>query len=92
MLISDVLVETSSRDRDRSSKCQLHTLGPRDEVSSFLLTPEQARRPRQGTADDAAIRAALFNRLLPSMLEAAWRFSIAAQAWDPAMDPKDASV
>ena len=92
MLISDVLVETSRRDHARSSKCQLHTLGPRDEVSSSLLTAEQARRLRQGTADDGAIRAALFNRLLPSMLEAAWRVSMAAQDWDAAMDPKDASV
>ena len=61
-------------------------------MSSFLLTAEQARRLRQITADDAAIRAAPFHCLLPSMLEAACRVSMAAQAWDPAMDPKDASV
>jgi hypothetical protein len=67
----------------------LHALGLRHEVSGFLLTAEQAWSLRQGTADDAAIRAALFNRLLPSMLEAAWRVSMPAQDCDPAMDPKD---
>ena len=80
MLIADVLIETTSRDRGRSSKCELHALGPRHDVSGFLLTAEQAWSLRQGTADDAAIRAALFNRLLPSTLEAAWRVFMPAQA------------
>jgi hypothetical protein len=61
-------------------------------VSSFLLTAEQTRRLRQGTADDAAIRAALFNRRLPSMLEEAWRVFMPAQAPGILLWIQDASV
>ena len=90
MLISDDLVETSSRDRGRSSKCELHTLGPRR--SGFLSTAEPARRLRQGTADDAAMRAALSNRLLPACLKQRGVSSCPRRRADPAVEPKDASV
>jgi hypothetical protein len=42
-----------------------------DDVCNRLLTEEEARRLREGTADDTTIREAMFQRLLPSMLEAA---------------------
>jgi hypothetical protein len=38
------------------------------------------------------IRAALFNRLLPSMLEASGRVCMPAQAWESCNGSKDASV
>jgi hypothetical protein len=42
-----------------------------DDICNRLLTVEEARELREGTADDTTIREAMFHRLLPSMLEAA---------------------
>jgi hypothetical protein len=42
-----------------------------DDICNRLLTAEEARELREGTADDMTIREAMFHRLLPSMLEAA---------------------
>jgi hypothetical protein len=42
-----------------------------DDVCNRLLTEEEARQLREGAADDTTIREAMFQRLIPSMLEAA---------------------
>ena len=51
--------------------CKLHAPGGDLTVCSRLLTAEEARRLREGTVDDAAIREAMYDRLMPSMLEVA---------------------
>jgi hypothetical protein len=52
---------------------ELHSPGGdlTDDVCNRLLTEQEARELREGTADDTTIREAMFQRLLPSMLEAA---------------------
>jgi hypothetical protein len=52
---------------------ELHSPGGdlTQDVCNRLLTEDEARRLREGTADDSMIREAMFQRLLPSMLEAA---------------------
>jgi hypothetical protein len=44
---------------------------PHRRICNRLLTADESRELREGTADDTTIREAMFHRLLPSMLEAA---------------------
>lgn len=52
---------------------ELHSPGGdlTDDICNRLLTAEETRELREGTADDTTIREAMFHRLLPSLLEAA---------------------